>query len=86
MPDPEIRIKMTHTIRGEHPLSPPGTILRAGYEYPAKTNKNGAVSGLCNNGEYLGVKPGEFQILEGPEWLRHLHTALNERGDIDRWH
>jgi hypothetical protein len=42
-------------------------------EYQAISNKNGAISGLCENGEYLGVKPGEFEFVEAPEWVLKIH-------------
>lgn len=69
----EIRIKMLVTVRPELPyLAKPGTILREGVEYKAVTNKNGAVSGICANGEILGVKPGEFVYEKAPDWLLDL--------------
>lgn len=57
-------------------LSRPGTILRAGMEYDAKSNQYGAISGLCDNGEYLGVKPGEFEFIEAPGWILKIHEGL----------
>lgn len=53
-------------------LAKPGTILRAGEEYPAKSNKNGAISGLCQNGEYMGIKPGEFEFTAAPQWVLEI--------------
>jgi hypothetical protein len=50
--------------------------LRAGKKYEAKTNKNGAISGLCDNGEYLGVKPGEFEFIEAPKWVIDIHSKI----------
>lgn len=43
--------------------------ILAGGEYEAKANKNGAISALCEGGEYIGVKPGEFEFVEAPEWI-----------------
>lgn len=71
-----IRIRMLEKVRGLGFLCKPGTILYAGQEYPAMTNKNGAISGLCANGEYLGVKPGEFEFVEAPEWVLAKHRRL----------
>ncbi len=57
-----IKIKMFCTVRPDlFFLAVPGTILRAGEVYEAVTNPLGAVSGICKNGEALGVKPGEFE-------------------------
>ena len=61
-----MKIRMLKNVRPDLPLAKPGTILRAGEEYEAKSNKNGAISGLCANGEYLGVRPGEFVFTEAP--------------------
>jgi hypothetical protein len=72
----KIKIKMLRTVRACYLISPPGTILRKGEEYDAKTNKNGAISGLCNNNEWLGVKPGEFEFVEAPKWVLDIHTNI----------
>jgi len=50
-------------------LGKPGTILRKGEEYQATSNKYGAISGICSNGESLGVKPGEFEFISAPKWV-----------------
>lgn len=77
-----IKIRMRKNVRIDFPLGiigllgeKPGTILRADMEYQAISNKNGAISGLCDNGEYLGVKPGEFDFIEAPEWVLKIHGA-----------
>ena len=49
----------------------PGTILRRDEVYTAWTNSYGAVCGICANGEWLGVKPDEFEV---EEW----HTPASE--------
>jgi hypothetical protein len=64
-----LSIKMLKTVRGYPLISKPGTILRSGKQYTAKSNKHGAISGLCDNGEYLGVKPGEFVFVNAPRWV-----------------
>ena len=68
-----IKIKMLTTVRPElRFLARPGKILCEGEEYVAKANTRGAVSGLCANGEYLGVKPGEFVFVQAPDWLINI--------------
>lgn len=65
-----IKIRMLENARPELLfLAKPGTVLRRGKVYEAKSNPRGAVSGLCANWEYLGVRPGEFVFVEAPEWL-----------------
>ena len=72
----KIRIRMKHDVRPDLIfLAKPGTILRAGMEYNATANKNGAISGICENGEALGVKPGEFEFIEAPEWVLKIWRA-----------
>ena len=59
-----MEIIMLKTVRPDIPfMYKPGTILIAGEVYKAISNKNGAVSGICENGERLGVKPDEYNIL-----------------------
>lgn len=60
-----MKIRMLCTVRPDFIfLTRPGTVLRAGEVYEAKANRLGAVSGICPNGELLGVKPGEFERVE----------------------
>lgn len=62
-----MKIKMLCNVRPDLIfLAKPGTILRAGMQYEAVSNKNGAISGICENGEALGVKPGGIGICRGP--------------------
>lgn len=42
---------------------PADTILIYGEVYEATQNQHGAVCGICANGQRLGVKPGEFEIV-----------------------
>jgi len=86
-----IRIRMTKTVRGGEgcPLpictGPPGTILREGEEYEARAYKpGGAISGKCANGEWLGVKPGEFEFIAAQRWLLKLHR-VNLDGRMLLW-
>ena len=63
-----MKIKMLETVRPDFPFLLSGvsfdTILICGEEYEATQNKYGAVCGICENGQKLGVKPGEFEIVE----------------------
>ena len=63
-----MKIKMLETVRPEFPFLltgvPVDTVLICGEVYEATRNKYGAVCGICENGQKLGVKPGEFEITE----------------------
>ena len=62
-----MKIKMLRTVRPDFPFwltVPADTVLFCGKVYDAVQNKHGAVCGICKNGQKLGVKPGEFEILE----------------------
>jgi len=47
-------------------------VLKAGKDYDAISNPNGAISGICANGAVLGVRPGEFQFISAPDWVLKL--------------
>lgn len=75
----DIKIRMLQNVRADFIfLAKPGTILREGIEYQAMSNKNGAISGLCENGQYLGVKPGEFEFTAAPEWVLEIWKDRKE--------
>lgn len=75
-----MRIKMLCNVRPDIPfLAKPGTILRAGEVYEATANKHGAISGICGNGEPLGVKPGEFEFVEAPKWVLNIWDGVEEQ-------
>lgn len=75
-----MKIKMLCNVRPDLIfLAKPGTILRAGMEYEAASNKNGAISGICENGETLGVKPGEFEFVEAPQWVLNIWNQVEAR-------
>ncbi len=63
-----IKIRMKVTVRPDWPFNfqkPYNVlVLVAGQIYEAIQNKHGAVFGICENGELMGVKPGEFEIIE----------------------
>ena len=73
----KMKIKMLETVRPDLLLAKPGTILRAGEEYEAKANEKGAISGLCANGEYLGVRPNEFVFTETPGWVQAIWAEVH---------
>ena len=64
-----MKIKMLMTVRPDLLFAPPGTILRVGGIYDAASNKNGAITAVCANGEKLGVKPCEFEFVSLPQWV-----------------
>ena len=68
-----MRIKMLKNVVPDLVfLAKPGTFLCAGAEYEAKSNPYGAISALCDNGEWLGVRPGEFEFVEAPDWVLEI--------------
>ena len=52
-------------------LGKPGTMLELDQVYDCWVNIHGAVAGWCDNGEKLGVKPGEFDVVEWHETKPH---------------
>ena len=64
-----MKIKMKETVRPDWPFNFrfPDTLLEADQIYEAIRYEHGAVCGICENGELLGVKPGEFEIIESEE-------------------
>lgn len=65
-----MKIRILETVRPDILfIAKPGTILRCGEEYEATSNKNGAICGVCENGEKLGVRPNEFEFVELPQWV-----------------
>ena len=73
----KIRIRMLKAVIPDfYLLARPGTLLLTGKEYDAVSNRNGAISGICENGEKLGVKPGEFEFVSAPEWILKIHGKV----------
>ncbi len=69
-----ISIRMLKTVVPDFPFAVNArTRLLANTLYGATSNSLGAVCGICDNGELLGVKPGEFEFVEAPEWLLSIH-------------
>lgn len=80
-----IKIKMLKHVRPDFfflPQIEPGTELFKDVEYEATTNRNGAISGICQNGQLLGVKPGEFEFVEAPQWVLDIHEEYWRK---NRW-
>lgn len=61
-----MKIRMLTTVRPDISFLSawPVSVLREGETYEAVKNRNGAITGICDNGNTLGVKPGEFEIVE----------------------
>jgi len=72
----DIRIRMIKNVMPLPLLIKAGTVLKAGEEYDAVSNKYGAISGICSNGELLGVKPDEFEFIFAPDWVLDLHQCI----------
>lgn len=61
------KIKMAKTVYPDLPWMTgikPGTMLELDQTYFCWVNIHGAVAGWCDNGEKLGVKPSEFDVVE----------------------
>jgi hypothetical protein len=56
-------IRMLETVQSDIPFMSRSMAI-IGEEYPAWTNSHGAVSAVLPGDEQLGVKPGEFEIVE----------------------
>ncbi len=57
--------KIIRMLQFVHSDIPGDDVAAIRYEkYPAWTNQNGSVSAILENGIKLGVKPGEFEVIE----------------------
>jgi len=79
-------IQMTKNVMPDWPIfltdpSKANMIARAGQIYNASTNKNGAISVDFDNGDKLGVKPGEFEFIDAPDWVLDIHRKYKVKGD-----
>lgn len=73
----DIKIKMLKTVTPEPSFLysnkvKGGEYLKEGEIYSADANTFGALCGICDNGEKLGVKPNEFIFIEAPAWILNL--------------
>ena len=74
-----IKIKMLTKVNSDiafllKPEDREGWFLEKDTVYSAITNPQGAISGICNNGKALGVKPDEFEFIKAPEWVLRIHA------------
>lgn len=79
MESEKIVIRMIKTARPDLSMFfkiDPATVAEAGKEYPATSNQYGAICAICANGIGLGVRPGEFEFVEAPEWLLKIHKGI----------
>lgn len=75
------KIKMACTVRPdlEWMFKTRGTVAVRDEVYECWVNMHGAVSAICRNGERLGVKPAEFDVVE---WHAITpNTKLTDRPD-----
>ena len=75
----KIIVKMLKTVKPDLSFvftEDPFVVAEAGKEYNAKSNQFGAVCVVCVGGSLLGVKPGEFEFVEAPEWLLKIHAGI----------
>lgn len=62
------KVRMACTVRPDMPfLAKPGAVALVDHVYEVWVNSYGAVSAICANGERLGLKPREFDIVEWHE-------------------
>lgn len=75
-----LKVRMNTVVEPDMPGIFPykeGTFCLYGHEYYVWVNSYGAVSAILENGEQLGLKPGEFEVIEWHE----DYTTLWERAD-----
>ena len=47
--------------------------------YDAMSNPYGAIFAIMKNGKTLGIKPGEFEFIEAPEWVLEKHRSIKQK-------
>lgn len=80
-------IRMLQTVWPDVPRTRDATVGPAeqGTEYPAWTNSHGAVCAVFPNGERLGVKPREFEVVEWFEADGVTVTREGEKPKAETW-
>lgn len=59
------RVNIVITVHPDMPfLAKPGTCAHGGEDYYVTVNSHGAIAAILPNGERLGLKPYEFEIIE----------------------
>ena len=59
------KVRMACTVHPDFAfLAPPGTVAIRNQIYECWVNSYGAVSAICANGQRLGLKPAEFDVVE----------------------
>ncbi len=61
------RVRLLHTVTGDPPF---GHVRAEPGDYECESNQWGAVSVTATNGEPLGLRPAEFDVLEN---IRNPH-------------
>ena len=56
------RIVLLNDVHGDFPIA--NHVVAPAGIYDAYVNPHGAVAVIATNGEWLGIKPGEFQWLD----------------------
>jgi hypothetical protein len=62
-----LKVKLATTVYPDVPFVPSGTIAGKDCEYYVWVNSYGAVSAILPNGEKLGLRPSEFDVIEWHE-------------------
>lgn len=72
-----LKARMNTAVKSEVPFGPSnGLVALYSYEYYVWVNSYGAVSAILDNGDRLGLKPGEFTVIEYHEPNQIIPTPL----------
>ncbi len=67
-----LKVKMLQLVRPDIPfLAKKDTVCLYDQEYYVWVNSYGAVSAILPNGELLGLKPDEFEVIEFHQIINH---------------
>jgi hypothetical protein len=76
-----LKVKLAVRVLPDLPFVPAGTVAEKDHEYYVWVNSYGAVSAILPNGEKLGLRPEEFDVVEWHEKLQWV--AEMDKGDED---
>ncbi|HRH44030.1 MAG TPA: hypothetical protein PKY82_20535 [Pyrinomonadaceae bacterium] len=62
-----LKVKLATTVYPDVPFVPSDTVAQKDCEYYVWVNSYGAVSAILPNGETLGLRPSEFNVVEWHE-------------------